>query len=277
MECGLANLSSCIPEKLAQYFSYLLNSSILPLLKIIFTLLTSPVNISSFREIWIIITGLITFIQLFGFIWAGYMFMTSGDNIKKRVKAKRWFLKLIILLILIQCSFYLYGAIIDISSVISESMLNLVDKRIFLISIDSLPNFAVGLMFLIPYTFTLICTAILLSLRYFFVLIGTILFPLAISSLIFPPIQIYGRIILNILFGLIFIPFFTILILYGTKLMITLSPFKNVKILLMLVTFTCINIFVFLFFIISIIKALVQSLEDTNIKDAAIAGKLFLK
>jgi len=54
-ECGLLNLSSCLPQKLYDFFINIINSPIQPLLTLTKALMTEPIKLEAFVSLWAII------------------------------------------------------------------------------------------------------------------------------------------------------------------------------------------------------------------------------
>ena len=64
---------------------------------------------------------------------------------------------------------------------------------------DSVSDIGLAILFSFFYMVTLVISALLLTIRYAFVAIGVVLFPIAIFFYYFPPMRQYGSLILNFL------------------------------------------------------------------------------
>ncbi|MBU0758387.1 MAG: hypothetical protein KKF44_10040, partial [Nanoarchaeota archaeon] len=107
-ECGLTNLASCIPEKIHDFIIDLLNAPLEPLLELIRSLLENPPSIELFEGIWAIMVYCMSLFFGLLFLYSGFMFLFSGHDVIKREMAKEWLKNTVMMIVLIQASFYLY-------------------------------------------------------------------------------------------------------------------------------------------------------------------------
>jgi len=254
-ECGLLNLASCLPEKIFDFVLVLVNAPLQPLLLLVRNLLSEPTNLYLFVSIWTIIVYIISMFYAFLMIYSGLMFIVSGYDSAKRERAKTWLRNVIIMIILIQSSFFIYELAIELSSVMTTTVLSLIDDTFFLLTIDNIMN--VGLQFLLGglYAITLLLTSVILVFRYAFVAIGVVLFPIGIFFYFLPPLEEYGTLIMHFLGVCIFIPFFDAVILLGFSQLLDVTIFQNIKILIMISAFLMISVFMFVFLLLAIVKA----------------------
>src|SRR3989344_1385262 len=80
-DCSLANLGVCLPEAIFNFFLGILNAPLEFLLNLVNNLLTEPVNIDTFRYLWIVIVYIITIFYSLMFIYSGYNFLISGYDV----------------------------------------------------------------------------------------------------------------------------------------------------------------------------------------------------
>ena len=166
MECGITNLGSCLVEKLFEFIIYILNLPLKPLLEFIRILLTEPVNIQIFAQTWGIIVYILSmFYGLFVLI-AGFRFLVSGYSVEQREKAKSELRNIILMIIFVQVSFFLYSLAIDLFSSVSVVVFNMIGDNFFLITADNIPNIGLELAMIIPYLATILITLIFLAIRY---------------------------------------------------------------------------------------------------------------
>lgn len=241
-ECGLTNLASCIPQKIYDFILNLLNAPLQPLLSLIRKMLENPPSIELFSSIWAIMIYIISFFYGILFIYSGYQFLLSGMNPVKRHMAKEWLKSTIIMIVLIQASYYLYSLILDIGATMTSAVLSLVDEHFFLITADNLINMGLELLFVWLYVITLIVTLVCLTFRYMTVSFGIIFFPFGIFCSFIPPLRSYGKLTLGMLGYNIFITFLDALIILASSLLINVPLFENVKILIMISCFTIVNL-----------------------------------
>lgn len=260
-ECGLLNLASCIPEKLYEFFISVLNAPITPLLNFIKNLLTEPVNIEVLAPLWAIILYVLSIFYGLLLLYVGMNFMFSGHNEIKRAKSKEWFQNIILMILFTQMSFFLYSMILDVSSLLTAGMMNLVSPDFFLLTADNIINIGLQFFFALFYVLTLLLTMLILIIRYLTVAIGVVFFPIGIFLYFIPPVQDYGKLILNYLGICIFIGFFDSIIFLVASQLIQLPIFENMKIMVMVGTFSMANFLMLYLLFFSIIKS---ALKTTN-------------
>ena len=258
-DCGLLNLASCIPEKLYGFFISVLNAPLKPLLGFIKSLLTEPVNIEVLVPIWAIILYVLSIFYGLLLLYAGMNFMFSGHNEIKRAKSKEWFQNVFLMILFTQMSFFLYGMILDVSSLLTAGMMNLVNEEFFLLTADNIVNIGLQFFFALFYVLTLLLTMLILMIRYLTIAIGVVLFPIGIFLYFIPPVQDYGKLILNYLGVCIFIGFFDSVIFLVASQLIQIQLFENMKIMVMIGTFSMANLLMLYLLFFSIIKSALKT------------------
>lgn len=246
-ECGLTNLATCIPEKIYDFFINLLNAPLQPLLALVRSMLENAPSIELFQPIWGIIVYCISMFYGILIIYSGFKLLTSGHNVIKREIAKEWLKNTVIMIVLIQASFYLYKIILEMGAMMSSSVLSMVNPHFFLITIDNIVNVGLEFIFLNGYVIVLFFTALLLLIRYLIVCFGVLFAPIGIFCYFIPPLRSYGKLTLNILGLFIFVTFLDAIIILACSLLIEIPLFANFKILVMISCFSIVN---FVFFIL---------------------------
>ena len=254
-ECGLLNLASCIPQKLYDFFINILNAPISPLLNLTKSLLTEPVELSLFAPIWAIMIYVISLFYGILMLYSGFNFMVSGHDTVRRANAKEWFKNIFIMIVLVQASFFIYAAIVDIGSLLTAGVINLIDDNFFKLTTDNIINIGLQFFFALFYVIVLIITVILLVFRYIIVAVGVVFAPIAIFFYFIPPLRDYGKLILNFLGICIFITFFDAIIFLVCSKLIEIALFENFKILVMITAFSISNILMFYLMFFSAIKS----------------------
>jgi len=254
-ECGLLNLATCIPQKIYDFILNVINAPIQPLLNFTKSLLTEPVSLSTFSSIWAIMIYILSLFYGLLILYSGFNFMVSGYDVAKREKAKEWFKNILIMIILVQASYFIYSTIIDMNSLLTSGIINMVDPQFFMLTADNIVNIGLQFFFGTLYVLTLIFTSLFLAFRYMFVAVGVVFVPIGIFLYFIPPLQGYGKLILNFLGICIFITFFdSIIFLAGAKL-VEIPLFANFKILVMVSIFTATNLLMFYLMFFSAIKS----------------------
>lgn len=248
-ECGLLNLASCITDKFFQYLLDILNAPIKPFLTLIKNLLSEPINISLFSGLWASIIYIISMFYGFLFLYSGFNFMVSGYDAVKRENAKSWLRNVVIMIILIQASYFIYELAIELSAIMTTTILSLMNNNLFLIMFDP------QLIFILVYIPVLFLTVLILIIRYVVVAIGVVFFPIAIFLYFIPPLRSWGSWILNILGINIFVTFFDALVLIGFSQLLSAPVFMGSNILVMIATFLFIDILTLFLMFFSLIKS----------------------
>ena len=274
-ECGLLNLSSCLPQKLYDFLINILNSPIQPLLTLTKALMTEPIKLEMFVSLWAIILYVLSIFYGLLMLYSGFNFMISGYDAVKRTKAKEWFRNIFIMIVLVQASYFIYSAVIDVNSLLTAGVISLVDQKFFLITADNIVNIGLQFLFALLYVFTLLITVIMLTFRYIIVAGGVVFVPIGIFLYFIPPVNNYGKLILNFLGTCIFITFFDSLILLVCSKLIEIPIFQNFKILVMITAFGIVNFLMFYFLIFSALKSAIKTGEKTA-GIALAVGKYFI-
>lgn len=257
-ECGLLNFVSCLPEKFFEYLISILNAPLQPLLSLTKDLLSASVEVQLFVSLWAIIVYILSMFYGFLIIYSGFMFIISGYDVQKREKAKTWLRNIIIMIILVQSSFFLYELAIELSSVMTSTTLSLINPSFFLLTADNLANIGLQLIFFLSYIFALLLTVLILIIRYAVVAIGVVLLPLSIFFYFIQPLKSYGILLLNFVGIAIFVTFFDGILLIGFSKLVEITLFTNIKILVMIASFLLIDIMMLFLMFFSVVKAAIQ-------------------
>lgn len=261
-ECGITNLASCIPAKLYDYFLYIINAPLLPMLAAIKHLITAEVSIDMFYHLWSVIRYILGFFYIFFFLYAGYMFLTANNNPIKRAHAKELLKNTVLMIVMINGSFYIYGLILNISSIMDNAMLGMIDPHFFLITADNITNIGMEFLFVLAYASTLFWTMLMLALRYIIVSFGVVLFPIGLFCYFIPPLKGYGRFLINMLAIFIFVAFIDLLIILACSMLVEAPVFANLKILVMIICFSIVNYTIWL-----AIKFALKRSTNTSLRD----------
>jgi len=195
-------------------------------------------------------------------MYAGYIFLVSGANPMRRSQAKDMITNTVIMIILIQGSFYLYGLILDLGSILNNSILALIDPLFFLLTADNIVNIGLELLLAIVYALTLFLTMFLLVIRYIIVSFGVVLSPIAIFCYFIPPLKSYGRFLLHMLGLFIFITFIDLLIILACSMLLEIPLFENFKIMIMIACFSIVNYTLWLAVKFALKRSTNHSLKD---------------
>jgi len=241
----------------------LMNAPLQPLLGFIKSLMTANVQLSLFSSLWAIILYVLSLFYGLLMFYAGFNFMVSGYDAVKRAKAKEWFRNIVIMIVLIQCSYFFYSSVIEINNRLTSGIINMVNPHFFLITADNVINLGLELIFTVFYVASLFISALLLTLRYIIVSAGIVFVPIGIFLYFIPPLRGYGNLILSFLGVCIFISFFDAIIFLICSKVVDLSLFSNFKILVMISAFSLTNLLMFYFMFFSAIRSAFKTAEST--------------
>lgn len=272
-DCGLTNLATCIPQKFFEFILTIINAPLQPFLTLTKNLLSEPVNIEIFISLWAIIIYILSIFYGLFLIFAGFNFMISGYSAEKRERAKEWLRNVILMMLFVQASYYLYSILIELSSSMTAGILDMIDQKFFLLTVDNLTNFGLQIILAIPYLLTLLLTVILLSLRYLLVSTGVIFFPIGLFFYFIPPLQSYGKLVVNVLLIVMFLPFIQSLMLLAASKVIELPTFQDYKIVIMVSAFFLINLSMVLLMFFALAKAAMGVIKSDAGKTVALLAK----
>lgn len=261
-ECGITNLASCLPEIIYNFVLDIINSPIAPFLAATESLLTAEVSIDIFYHVWSIIRYLLSFFYIFMFIYSGYIFLTSNANPIRRAQAKEMIANTLMMIMLIQGSFFIYGLVLKINAVMSQAMLSIIDPHFFMFTLDNIVNIGLEFSFMFLYAVTLLTTVLMLCLRYIMACFGVILFPIGIFCYYIPSLKGYGKFIIHLIGWSIFITFFDLLIILGCSLLVQVALFEYFKIIVMICCFMMVN-----YTILLVIKFALSKSTGSDLKD----------
>jgi hypothetical protein len=254
-ECGITNLGSCLVEKLFEFILYILNLPIKALLAIINNLMIEPVNISLFAGMWSIIIYILSLFYGILLLIVGFRFILSGSAPEQREKAKKSLMNTILMMVLVQTSYFLYDLILQVVSSITSVIYGMIPASFFLVTSGDFSNIGLELAFIIPYIIILVFTSIILALRYICVGMGVIFFTIGIFFYFIEPLEAYGKLILNYLGVLISLPIMYAIILLASSKFLEAGAFSDMKILVMIGGFGLINLLTIFFVLFVIFKA----------------------
>lgn len=257
-ECGLLNLPSCLPQKFFEYIEGFLNAPLQPLLDIVKDLMTAQVNLQIFSSFWAIIVYVLSMFYAILIIYSGVMLVMSGHDVVKREKAKENLRNMMIMIILIQASFFIYELVVEIGSVMTLANLSLIDDSFFVLNIDNLSNLAMQMIFYLVYILVLLLTSLILVIRYAIVASGVVLFPMSIFFYFIQPLKSYGLLILNFLGSSIFVTFIVTIFLIVFSKLVEQPIFTDIKILVMIASFLLVNCIMLFMMFFSVVKSAIQ-------------------
>jgi len=273
-ECGLLNLATCIPQKIYDFIIGIINAPISPLLTLVKSLLTEPVRTTLFSPIWAIMVYILSLFYGLLILYSGFNFILSGYNAARREKAKEWLRNVLIMIVLVQASYFLYSLVLDLNSLMTAGVMNIIDENFFKITADNIINIGLQFFFSVIYVIALLLAALVLTIRYLIVAAGVVLIPLAIFLYYIPPLQSYGRAILYFLASCIFSTFLDAIIFLVSSKLLEVGLFADFKILVMISAFGLANLLMLYLMFFSMLRAALN-MTDKVVGLIAMGAKYF--
>ncbi|MBS3087306.1 hypothetical protein J4226_01815 [Candidatus Pacearchaeota archaeon] len=253
--CGITNLGTCLVEGLFNFIVYILNLPVKPLLAMINNLMIELVNIQIFANTWSIIIYMLSLFYGILLLIVGFRFMLSGSSPEQREKAKMSLMNILLMMVLVQTSFFLYELILQVVASMTAVVYEMIPNSFFLVTSEGFANIGLELVLIIPYIITLVVTVIFLALRYICVGMGVIFFAIGIFMYFIEPLQDYGKLIINYLGVLISLPFIYAIILLASSKFLETDTFSSMKIIVMIGGFSLVNLLTIFLVIFVIFKA----------------------
>jgi len=221
-------------EWLSDLLLNLVNAPLQPFIYAIETLLGAEPVIEPFLDVWRIIVYVLSFLYLLPILYAGGTLLVSGNDPMRRNSAKEWLKNAVLMIVLVQASYWLYGILISLSGGMVEGLLDLVDSSFLLFTFDNLLNIGFELIFGILYFIVLIITILFLAMRYMIVSLGVLLAPIGVFLYFIPPLRGYGKYVLHGLGIFAFLPIIQVLVVLACSKLVNVSLFGNFEIIIMI-------------------------------------------
>ena len=247
----IEKIASSILNKIFEVIKYIVNAPIKLLVNLIKNMLSAVVNLNLFKSLWAIIIYTLSLFYSLLLLYTGFNFIISGYDMVKREKAKEWLKNIILMVVLVQGSFFFYKVLVELSSILTTAVLNMIPNDFFLITFESITE----IIFYMGYLAILILTSLLLIIRYLIVSFGVVFFPIGIFLYFIPYTKSYGKVILNFLTVNVFISFFNAVILLCCSKLIEIPLFEHFKLLVMISSFSLVFLNTCYFMFFSLIKS----------------------
>ena len=236
-ECGWNNIGSCLAQKFFGFMAKILSAPITPLMNWTYKLMTQPVNISIFSGVWAIIVYILSLFYGILLLFSGFKFILAGESAEKRENAKSFLTNTIIMMVLVQSSYFIYYLFVEVGASLTQVIFNMIPSSFFSITINNVGDLGLQLIMVIPYALLILVVLIFLTLRYLFVAVGVVFFALGIFFYFINPLKQYGKLILNWLLVSILLPFAYSIVFLASSKLIDVGVFSELKILVMMGAF----------------------------------------
>jgi len=276
MGCSLVNIGQCLPESFMEYLLEIFNAPLEPLLAVVEKMFTEPVNITGFKSLWVVIVSLIGLFYGFAFLYAGFNFIVAGFDSSRKETAKTWLKNILMMLVAVQASFYLYQLLIEIGALMTAGVFSMIPADFFRLTADVFGELGMSLLYATAYAVVLFLTALLLSLRYLLVATGVLFFPIGLFLYFIPPLRSIGKVLLWLCGVAIFMTFFGSLGLLMASKLLTLEIFMGNKLMLMITAFVLVDFTMICMWAFSIIKGAMSLMDISVSQSITTAAKMII-
>jgi len=216
---GIANLGTNlggmitnIPDRIMEVFNDWLTFSVIefndPLLGLAKYLLSANPDIDPMFKWWQAVVVVISAFYLLLFLLIGFMFLYYSINAEKRAVAKEWLKNAFIMIIGVNLSFWLYKVILELATAMTQYIWIVGFENFF----DGNMYAGAGPFLLMFYAIGIGLALLTLFIRYVFLLIGVMLFPIGIFLYYIPPLSNWGKMIFNLLGIMLFMQFLDVIV-----------------------------------------------------------------
>ncbi|MFH0714491.1 MAG: hypothetical protein V1847_01615 [Candidatus Diapherotrites archaeon] len=218
---SVTNLPGDIANAILDGFKQIVVDFVTPLLDLAKNFITTNPDPMQYQTYWQAILILISAFYLLVFFMVAFKFIVGSYDEVQRAEAKEWAKKAILIVVLCNASLLIYSLILQLGSAAALFMWNSAYEQLFQLQNLSALNF----LLLILFAIAVLVALITLFVRYILVIVGIMAFPIGVFLYFIPPLQSYGKIILNTLGITIFLQVIDVLILVASSLL--LNDFGN--------------------------------------------------
>lgn len=174
------------------------------------------------------------------------------------------------MILFVQTSYLIYSLIAELASRLTSGVLGMIDQRFFLLTFDNAINIGLEIVLGIFYLIILFITMLVFAIIYVFSSIGIVFFPFGLFFYFIPPLRDIGRFIINNILLVLFLPFFSSLILLGVAEL--QKGLASIKIILMIAGFALIDVLLILLAVFALFKA-VNTVKRSGISQVMVYMK----
>ncbi len=226
---------------------------ITPFLLAIKTFMTTNPDPDDLFDLWEKVVTLISAFYVLLFLIAGLKFILGAYDAGQREEAKAWFKNALFIVIVVNASFYLYKALLDIGSGVASGLWEKKFEELFsFAAISSLNLYSLHYL-------ALSAELLWFSLffRYALLLIGVVVLPIGIFLFLVPPLKTYGSAILNLFGAAVFLQFIDVITLKVIDLTLVSYSTPDFKFLIPSTAY-------FIIFFINMIMLLIAALRGVH-------------
>lgn len=264
-QCSFTNITACITDYFFNSILKLFNIPIDILSSLVKTLLITPIKTLNFKPIWQVMVHIISAFYGLLFMYSGFTFLVSGDSPEKRENAKSTLKKIILMIILVQTSFYIYNIASEVNVSLTKGIFDLISKDAFTLKAKPFGSVVLELVFSFSYMAIMFITSLLLVIRNSLVTIGVVFFPFGIAFYFFEPLKSFGSAILNFLGLNMFVSFFVSIVLLTFSKLMEIDGSTPVQALSLASAFLIVDLLLLYVMIFPILKAALNVMFKTKV------------
>jgi len=212
---GLSTSISQIPQAVVDSFIAFFKNEFVnflsPLLVLAKAFLTTNPDPQALYGLWQVIVYIISLFYLLLFLIVGLLFIFSSFDSARRATAKDWFKSTVFLVVGVNASFLFYSLFLGLGSGIANYLWVSQFEQLFSTNALSGLNFVL----LLVYAGAVLIAFITFFVRYLLLLLGTVLFPIAIFFYFIPPLKTWGKMFLEILFAGVLMQIIDVIVFIG--------------------------------------------------------------
>lgn len=214
---GIAEFFTSLPNAIVGAFTGFISSLLVgfvnPLLGIVKTFLLPAVDVFKYSSYWFLIVGIISSFYVLLFFLTGAKFLMGSYDAEQRASAKEWLKHTLIILAIVNTSLLWYSLIVALSSGVTQALWN--NGLESILNVDLNPLNIIWLIFL---ALSIIPAVISLYFRQAIIIMGIMLFPIAIFFYFIEPLRSYGMLLLNLIGIALLMPIMDVILLIAINL-----------------------------------------------------------
>lgn len=262
--------SDCFTDWLNNVLLDFINAPVDPLIGLVNDLLLvdGSEGLENFKSLWRLIANITSVLLVLVVAFMGLWFLFNSLQPKTRLLFKEVIKKIVLILVGVNVSYYLYKTLLVFNSGLTSSVLSLVSEEFLRLTFDSLVNFSLEIIFGTVYLINLLVLVLLLSVRQVLLNAVVVLLPLIILLYFVPGFSGFAKTIIYSVLVLVFSSFLiSIVLVVGSKMSMeaTMTSFLIVNATLLIVN-------LLIFYLIALV--VLKTLDDSRIDFSAIAYKV---
>ncbi|MBI4146126.1 hypothetical protein HY489_02195 [Candidatus Woesearchaeota archaeon] len=251
----IVDIPGCVLDTIIDFLKSMVNAPLVPFLQTIKMLLSQPANIYPFTSLWAVIVYMLSIFYGLFIMAAGLNFIISSVSAEQRYRAKEWLQNVILMIICVQGSFLLYELASQLAAGLASAIVGLIPPDFFYITLDSAVSVGLAIALGAVYFLSLLITIVAFSVNYFLASVGVVFFPIGVFLYFVPPLRDVGKFIISKLMFILFIPFFSAIVLLGVSQLMNITGLSDVKVLFMISAFVAVDLMMVILAILAVFRS----------------------